>query len=93
MTHAKGRSGENEVCRFLREAGIAIERNLEERRSGNAGDVLTDLPLTIEVKSQKQPSVYRALDKHEKPPTPEATRSPSSSESAAGESPPTDWSR
>lgn len=63
MSHKRGKRGENEVCRFLEEAdGVEAERNLNERRSGNTGDLSTNLPLEIQVKAKKQPSPWKALE-------------------------------
>lgn len=63
MTYRKGEQGENEVCAFLKEAdGIEAKRNLAERRSGECGDLITNLPCEFEVKAKQKPSVYKALD-------------------------------
>lgn len=61
----KGKRYEREFCRRATEAtGAKHERVLDESREGNhRGDVAADgLPLTYQLKAQKQPSVYRALD-------------------------------
>ena len=59
----KGAQWEREVSRKLRAIGIPAERNLEEVRTGNAGDIQLDpdIPLVIQAKCGLQPPVYKAL--------------------------------
>lgn len=60
----KGKRYERDFCRrATATTRIEHERVLSEPRDGNCGDVVADgLPLTYQLKAQKQPSVYRALD-------------------------------
>ena len=63
----KGKAFEREVARLFRDAGIPAERNLEEVRGGNLGDIVLpkDTPLTIQCKVGRQPPVYGALKEAE----------------------------
>lgn len=60
-SRSKGQRGERDVVRLYKAAGADAERCLVEVRDGNVGDVTCSLPLTIQVKRQKSPSVWRAL--------------------------------
>jgi hypothetical protein len=63
MSYRKGEQGENEVCQFLTENDlIEAQRNLSERRSGDKGDLDTNLPVQFEIKAKKQPSVWKAVE-------------------------------
>jgi len=58
----KGAEWEREVARDLEAAtGVRCERNLTECRTGNAGDVVTDLPLSVQAKVGARPPIYEAL--------------------------------
>lgn len=58
----KGAKGENEVCNFLEQIdNVEAKRNLSERRSGEKGDIDSNLPFEFEVKAKQQPSPYRAV--------------------------------
>lgn len=66
MSYRKGEQGENEVCAFLEDGDvIEAKRNLAERRTGEKGDLITNLPCEFEVKAKKQPSVWKAIDEVE----------------------------
>ena len=58
-----GSKGEREVCRYLDKVdGVTAERNLNEQRSGNTGDVDTNIPIEVEVKAKKRPSPWKAIE-------------------------------
>ena len=59
----KGKRFEREVAQRFRVAGIPAERNLEEVRSGNSGDLVfpKDVPLTAQCKVGARPPIYPAL--------------------------------
>lgn len=58
----RGHDWERRVARDLSELyGVQAERILHETRDGNVGDVGSNLPLSIQAKCQKRPSVWRAL--------------------------------
>lgn len=65
MSYKRGKTGELEVARFLREAGIHAERNLNEARSGNTGDLDLNVPFEVQVKARKQPSPWKAVEEAE----------------------------
>jgi hypothetical protein len=57
-----GCRGEREVCRYLDKVdGVTAERNLNEQRSGNTGDVDSNIPIEVEVKCRKRPSPWKAI--------------------------------
>ena len=59
----KGKKFERVVAQLFRTAGIPAERNLEEVRSGNCGDIVLprDVPLTVQAKVGARPPIYAAL--------------------------------
>lgn len=58
----RGHDWEREVSRDLSSLyGVQAERILDETREGNSGDVGSNLPLAVQCKNQRQPSVWRAL--------------------------------
>lgn len=54
----KGANGEREVCKILSDVWPEVSRNLTQTRDG--GHDILGTPYTVEVKSQKRPSVYAA---------------------------------
>ena len=62
LSRRKGARFEREIARRLSAVtGSTVERNLEEVRAGNSGDLVSDLPCTFQLKCGKAPSVWRAL--------------------------------
>ena len=63
LSIVKGKRFEREIAQRFRAAGIAAERNLEEVRSGNRGDIVLpkDVPLTVQCKVGARPPIYPAL--------------------------------
>ena len=63
MSIRKGKRFEREVAQLFRAAGIPAERNLEEVRSGNRGDLVfpRDVPLSVQLKVGGRPPIYAAL--------------------------------
>ena len=59
----KGVAFERSIARRFREIGIDAERNLEEVRHGNSGDIVlpASVPLTVQVKCGARPNPYQAL--------------------------------
>ena len=59
----KGVAYERSVAARLTQAtGVRCERNLDEVRHGNSGDLLVgSLPLCVQVKVGKRPNLWRAL--------------------------------
>jgi hypothetical protein len=60
----KGADWERELSRrFTEQFGVPVQRNLEEVRSGNSGDlVIPDiLPIVVQAKVGERPSPYKAL--------------------------------
>ena len=60
----KGAAWERTVAKKLRDIGIPAERNLEEVRTGNTGDIKLDhdIPLVIQCKTGARPPIYQGLD-------------------------------
>ena len=67
LSRSKGLRFEREIAQRFRAAGIPAERNLEEVRSGNRGDLVfpKDVPLTVQAKVGARPPIYPALQEAE----------------------------
>lgn len=62
LSRNKGASWEREVSnRFTAVTGEPFKRNLTETREGNAGDVVSALPIAIQCKVGARPPVWDAL--------------------------------
>jgi predicted amidohydrolase YtcJ len=61
LSRDKGAGWERRNCAFLRACGYEADRNLEECRDGNTGDIKTNAPLVVQCKAGKRPNVWQAV--------------------------------
>jgi len=57
----KGAAWERELAGRFRALGIYALRNLEEVRSGNSGDLMLRIPLSVQAKVGARPPIYEAV--------------------------------
>lgn len=65
----KGHDFEREIAnRIAKATGREVARNSSEPQTGNAGDILSDLPLSVQCKVGKRaPNIWQAVREAEEP--------------------------
>jgi len=63
MSRDKGKVGEREVVALLKSYGFDARRGQQFKGTKDSPDVISDMPLYIEVKRREQVNLYEAINK------------------------------